>query len=69
MGAIQMLILLPSEKRKNSKNPADIIYSTQFTSNNTLLEYYTPKEAKRQAKPDIFTFFVNYDNFYVNIIM
>ena len=36
---------------------------------NILHEYYTPKSTKRQAKLDKNTFFVDYDHFYVNIIM
>ena len=34
-----------------------------------LHEYYTPKALKIQAVLSIFTFFVNYADFYVNIIM
>ena len=36
---------------------------------NILHEHYTPKSTKRQVKLDINTFFVDYDHFYVNIIM
>lgn len=36
---------------------------------NILHEYYTPKSAKTQVSLDKITFFVNYDHFYVNIIM
>ena len=32
-------------------------------------EYYTPKTTKKQANLAIFTIFVNYADFYVNIIM
>jgi len=35
----------------------------------TLHEHYTSKTIKKQAVLAIFTIFVNYDNFYVNIIM
>ena len=36
---------------------------------NILHEYYTPKTLKIQAVLAIFTIFVNYADFYVNIIM
>jgi len=32
-------------------------------------EHYTPKTTKKQAVLAIFTIFVNYADFYVNIIM
>ena len=34
-----------------------------------MYEYYTPKTTKKQAILAIFTIFVNYADFYVNIIM
>ena len=36
---------------------------------NTLHEYYTPKSTKIQVLLYIFTIFVDYADFYVNIVM
>jgi len=35
----------------------------------TLHEYYTPKSTELQDVLSIFTIFVDYDDFYVNIVM
>jgi hypothetical protein len=41
----------------------------QKHSNWTLLKYYTPKTIQMQATMGKITLFVNYDDFYVNIVM